>query len=96
VRRQATDGIESNRELDVASRTFMIRNPFAMIGTYSEGLEEDRARGRPTNEEKEIRNQGKLLRDELTNTIWRKGLLRPSTRRQMQERDEFNRVRINY
>jgi hypothetical protein len=56
VRRQATDGIESNRELDVASRTFMIRNPFAMIGTYSEGLEEDRARGRPTNEEKEIRN----------------------------------------
>ena len=96
VRRQATDGIESDQELDVASRTFMIRNPFPLIGTYSEGLEEDRSRGRPTIEEKDVRNQGKLLRDELTNTIRRKGLLRPSTRRQMQERDEFNRVHINY
>jgi len=44
----------------------MITNPFAMLGTYSEGLEEDRARGRPTNEQKEIRNQGKILSDKLT------------------------------
>ena len=55
VRTQATDNIENFQELDIASRTFMITNPFAMIGTYSEGLEEDRARGRPTNEQKEKR-----------------------------------------
>lgn len=95
MRTLSPDDIEDIRELDIASRTFMIANPFALIGTYSEGSEEDRARGRPTNEEKEIRNQGKMLREKITATMRHKGLLRPSTRRKMQIRDEFNRVNMS-
>lgn len=95
MRTLSPDDIEDIRELDIASRTFMIANPFALIGTYSEGSEEDRARGRPTNEEKEIRNQGKMLREKITATMRHKGLLRPSTRRKMQIRDEFNSVNMS-
>jgi len=63
-------------ELNIACDNFVRRNPFEPIGVIEGDIEEQRGRGRPSNEEVQQRNNGRVLRDSLRDKLKQCGLSR--------------------
>ena len=79
-------------ELDEACEIFMMDHPFEPIGVYG-GDEYTGRKGRPSDVEVGLRDNGKHMRDMICNELHRKGM----TRRRVQNmrRDRLNRVTDN-
>ena len=79
-------------ELNVASYDFQMENPFETMGAFtSEDLQAHKKRGRHSNEEKNLRERGRITRDNIRDMLARKGLARP-TRSGTTSVDRFNRT----
>ena len=88
---------EDVEELNQASDTFHRRNPFVLMGTYSEGRvtstvqSRGRTMGRPRAELIAEGNHGKALRNRLRDNLRAAKLTRPKGKK-YGKRDRFNRV----
>ena len=72
---------------------FLASHPYAVVGTFADSTnDEARGRGRPSNDEREQRQQGIEVRDNLRNRINNERLVRPSRN---WYRDRFNHTRLS-
>ena len=80
-------------ELDSASDDYQRENPFETMGAFTAAeMQNFKRRGRLPNKEKELREKGRSLRDEIRDKLARKGLSRPKKKKGTATRDRFNRT----
>ena len=65
------------RHLDIERHTFNLDNPGEMEGMITEEALLQNRRGRRTNEDRELREEGVKIRDNLRDSLWHAGLRRP-------------------
>ena len=66
-----------NELLEIERRTFANNNPGEMNGMVVEEELLQNARGRRTNEDRRLREEGSKLRDTIRDSLWNAGLRRP-------------------
>ena len=86
------DDFDEEEELNRASEQFIRLNPFHSFGRGSmdNNLVQTGQRGRRSNAENSLRNEGVRFRNNICNELHRKGMTRP-TGRQSTRRDKYYR-----
>ena len=69
--------VDETLQLEIPRRTFNLHNPGEMEGMMVEEALLQNARGRKTNEDNALREEGVTIRDDLRDSLWDAGLRRP-------------------